>query len=52
MTKRPKKPATDPALAAFRALRDKNKAFIPGPKTAAPPMHQKPRPKDRMRRRP
>jgi hypothetical protein len=51
MSKRPAKPSADPKVAAFRALRDSNKAFIPGPKSL-PLKQQKPRAKQQLRRRP
>jgi hypothetical protein len=51
MTKPPKKPSPDPSVAAFRALRDAKKSFMPGSK-AQPPKAQKPRPKQQLRRRP
>lgn len=50
MTKPPKKPSSDPHVAAFRALRDAKKSFMPG--TKAQPKTQKPRAKQQLRRRP
>ena len=51
MAKPPKKPASDPNVAAFRALRDANKSFRPEPKSSDR-KPQKPRAKQQLRRRP
>jgi hypothetical protein len=54
MTKPPKKPKLPgPDVAAFRALRDSKKSFIPGAKGGPQkPTTQKPRAKQQLRRRP
>lgn len=55
MPKKPEKPPEDPNLAAFRAILAKKKANISSiaPKqTGFAHKGQKPRPKERMRRRP
>lgn len=56
MTKKTDAPDEDPNLAVFRAILAKKKAAqtaSSGPKTAgSEKIHQKPRPKERIRRRP
>jgi hypothetical protein len=51
MTKRPSKPSSDPKVAAFRAVQDATRSFIPQPKSL-PKKAQKPRAKQQLRRRP
>ena len=56
MPKKPESPAEDPNLAAFRAILAKKKAAKASPPGPSPfgreRIDQKPRPKERMRRRP